>query len=403
MVKIYVDKVVDDLYILRIDDDRTKYFEALWYIPEGVTYNAYILTAGDQIVLFDTWKHVYSDLFVETIREVVDPRDIDFIVLHHLEQDHSGALPRILEANGYKATVLAHPLAKSMIESFYNIRPKFKAVKDGETLDLTKYSLKFIYTPWLHWPETMVTYIEQLKALVTCDAFGGFSTPSTLYDVDENIVKEYLGFAKKYTITIVGHYKDYILKAVDKLKSQGIDIKIIAPAHGLVWKNNPQLIIEKYAEWAKGVPVGNKVVVVYDTMYGYVEKAVNIIVDELSKNDVNVKVYVYNESSQSLIADILSDIVDSSGIVLGVSTYEADVFPEIMRVVNYIAKKASFNKPAIIVSSYGWGDVAGKKVAEILRKSGYDVIGIVGFKGLVKEDIAKRLRELVKEFMSKIR
>ena len=136
---------------------------------------------SDKIVLFDTWKHIYSEEFIDNLSKIIDLKDIDFIVLHHMEQDHSGSLPKILELNNYKATILAHPLARDMIESFYGIKPRFKPIKDGEILNVGKYSLKFLCTPWLHWPETMVTYVKELSVLLTCDIFGGFSnTSSTL-------------------------------------------------------------------------------------------------------------------------------------------------------------------------------------------------------------------------------
>jgi len=403
MVKIHVDKVIDELYVLRIDDSNTKYFETLWYIPEGITYNAYLLLS-DKIVLFDTWKYTYSEEFVENLSKIIDLKDIDFIVLHHMEQDHSGSLPKILELNNYKAMVLAHPLARGMMESFYGIKPKFKPIKDGEVLNVGKYSLKFLHTPWLHWPETMVTYIKELSVLLTCDIFGSFSIPPALYDseVDKKGMEKYLAYTKKYVITVVGHYKDYIIKNIDKILSQGLDIKIIAPAHGLIWKHSPELIMNKYIEWAKGKPAERKVTIVYDSMYGYVEKAIKLLVDELSKNNIEVKTYAFNEKSRPHVSDILSDIVDSSALVIGVSTYEADVFPEIMNVVNLIAKKASYDKPVAVISVYGWGGVAGKKVSELLIKAKYKIINVLEFKGLAKADTMKEIKNLAKNLIKEI-
>ena len=403
MVKIHVDKVVNDLYVLRVDDDRVRYFEALWYIPEGITYNAYLLASEDRIVLFDTWKHVYADLFVDTLRNIVEPNSIDFIVLHHLEPDHSGSLPKLLEANKYQATILAHPLAKNMIESFYGISPKFKPLRDGESLNVGKYNLRFTYTPWLHWPETIMTYISELKTLLTCDAFGGFSIPPTLYDIDEDFIREYLDYAKKYVITIVGHYKDYIVKNIDKLISQELDIRVIAPAHGLIWKQNPKLILEKYREWALGEPIDRKVVVIYSSMYGFVENAISILVDELVKNGIKVRIHRFNDTEYSSLADVLSDIVDASAIVLGMATYEADIFPYMDYVIAEMVKKASFRKPVVIVSSYGWGGIAGKKVSNTLNSAGYEVIDVVEFKGLVKEDTRESLKNAARKLVERLK
>lgn len=403
MIRVHVDKVIDELYVLRIDDNDTKYFEALWYIPEGVTYNAYLLLS-DKIVLFDTWKHTYSKEFIENLSKIIDLKDIDFIVLHHMEQDHSGSLPRILELNNYRATILAHPLAKDMIEAFYGVKPKFKPIRDGEVLNIGEYSLKFLYTPWLHWPETMVTYIKELSILLTCDVFGGFSIPRTLYDseMSEKDLEEYLAYTKKYVVTVVGHYKDRIIKNVNKILSQGLDIKIIAPAHGLIWRRNPRLIINKYIEWAEGKHTKRKVTVIYDSMYGYVKKAIELLTDELLRNNVEIKIYAFNEKFRPHISDILSDIVDSSALVIGVSTYEADVFPEIMNTINLIAKKASYSKPVVVISVYGWGGIAGKKVSKLLANAKYRVIGVLELKGLAKPDMVQSIKDLAKNLIKEM-
>ncbi|MEM3980403.1 MAG: FprA family A-type flavoprotein, partial [Ignisphaera sp.] len=134
MPKIHIDKVVENLYILRVDDDEVKYFEALWSIPEGITYNSYILITNEGVVLFDSWKHTYADLFIEALHKVVDLKDIKYVVIHHMEQDHSGSLPKLLELVDRNVTVLGHPIVKDMLSSFYGIKPVFKAVKDLEDI-----------------------------------------------------------------------------------------------------------------------------------------------------------------------------------------------------------------------------------------------------------------------------
>ena len=126
MVKTITAEVTKDLYLIRLNDDEVKYFEALWYMPEGITYNAYVLTSHNKIVLFDTWKRTYSNIFIETLSEIVDVKDIDYMVIHHVKPDHNGRIPKVLEVNKGKAEIWGHPLAKNMLESFYNVKPKFK-------------------------------------------------------------------------------------------------------------------------------------------------------------------------------------------------------------------------------------------------------------------------------------
>ncbi|RLG89088.1 MAG: FprA family A-type flavoprotein [Thermoprotei archaeon] len=401
MVKTYVDKVIGDLYVLRVDDEETKYFESLWYIPEGITYNAYLLI-GDKVVLFDGWKSRYSDLLINELSKVIDPKDIDYIVVHHMEQDHSGSLPKVLKANEFRAMVLGHPMVRGMVESFYGIKPKFRVVKDGDVLDLGKYSLRFAYTPWLHWPETIVTYIKELSTLISCDVFGGYSIPKALYDneLTSDELSKYLDYARKYVITVVGHYKDYIVKGIEKLRSLNVDIKVIAPAHGLLWRGSPEVIVSKYVEWARGVPKDRKVTVIYDSMYGYVEEAIKVVIEELSKLGIDVKVYAFTENSRPAIGDVLSDVTDSSSLIIGVSTYEGEAFPEIVRMANLIAMKAAFSKPVAIITAYGWGGMATKQITDILTKAGYEVIKTIEFKGKPDEQTIRELRGLAKELVS---
>ncbi|HDD25628.1 MAG TPA: FprA family A-type flavoprotein [Acidilobales archaeon] len=395
LVKTHVGKVIGDLYVFRVDDVETKYFEALWYIPEGITYNAYLLI-GDKVVLFDGWKGKYSDLLIDELSRVVDVKDIDYVVIHHMEQDHSGSLPKVLEANGFKATVVAHPMVRGMIGSFYGIKPKFKVVKDGEVLKLGKYSLRFIYTPWLHWPETIVSYVEELGTLISCDVFGAYSIPRSLFDdeLSKDELGKYLDYARKYVITVVGHYKDYIIKGIDKIKSLGLDIKVIAPAHGLIWRRESKVIVSKYVGWAEGKPKDKKVTVIYDSMYGYVKEAMEVLIGELVKVGAEVKVHAFTEDSHPPVSDVLSDVADSQVIVIGVSTYEGGAFPEILRVAGLMAMKATYRKPVIIVTAYGWGGIATKQVKDLLTKAGYEVIKTIEFKGKPKEEHIKDLKNI---------
>jgi len=390
-LKFHVEKIIDDLYILRLDDDSTKYFEALWHIPEGVTYNSYILVTREGAVLYDTWKNKYSDLFIEALTRVVDPRDVKHIIVHHMEPDHSGALPEVLKYST-NAIVYGHPLARDMIRSFYRIEPKFRAVRDGEVIEVSGYRLEFIHTPWLHWPETIMTFIENLGVLLSCDAFGSFSIPHALFDdeMSDDEIRAYLEYARKYTISVVGHYRSYITHNVEKLNKRGITPKIIAPAHGLVWRGKPSLIVEKYLEWAVGRPRERKATVIYSSMYGFVEEAVNYVIAKLKSLAWDVHIHRATDSDRFNEAEALSDIADSALIVIGTATYEAEVFPYIRYMLELITMKANFDKPVLVITSYGWGGVAGKKIREVLEKEGFHTVEVVEVRGRpVEEDYVK--------------
>ncbi len=396
MVKTFVKEVIKDLYILRLDDDDVKYFEALWYIPEGITYNSYVYLGSNVRLLFDTWKIGYDQLFIETLRDIVDPRDIDYIIVHHMEPDHSGALSSIIKINS-KIKVLGHPLAKGMLNSFYGIKDlAFRPVKDLEELIVDDIRLKFIYTPWLHWPETIMSYLYNLKTLFTGDVFGAFSIPSSLFG--ENLSKSYIDSMRKYFVNVIGYYRQHVEKNINKILGLGLDIKLVAPLHGAVWRNIRE-VSDYYIRWSLGKGVENKVTVVYSSMYGFVEKAIFLIVDLLRSKGVNVNIHKITDRSRSELSDILGDIIDSSAIILGAATYEAGIFPYMEFIINQIVKKANSRKPVIIVSSYGWGGIAGRLIQNILSKSKFDIIDVIEYKGLLNSSIRVKIERSVEKLL----
>lgn len=399
-MKTYVKEIVDDLYLLRIDDYETRYFEALWSIPEGITYNAYLLKAGDKHILFDTWKHTYSEEFIEELRKIVDPREIDYLVIHHMEQDHSGTIPRILEFSGDRVEVIGHRLVENMLESFYGVRPRFRGVADGEEIVVGGERLVFFHAPWLHWPETIITYIPSKGVLLTGDVFGGFSIPRGVFDDDEANLPRYLNYTRKYIIDVIGHYSEYIVRNIEKLAKQNISPRIIAPAHGLIFRRDLNLIQEFYVKTARGEAEKGKVTVIYGSMYGAVEKAVKAAVEELSKAGMKPVIHEFTDKNASNIGDILADVINSEAVVIGASTYESDINPNISHVIDMMIWKVKTVKPVLVISSYGWGGVAGTKISRRLEEAGFRIVEKIEFRGSPTEgdldDIKKGVRELLK-------
>ncbi len=396
MVKTLVEEIARNLYILRLDDNDTKYFEALWYIPEGITYNSYLYLGPEAKILFDTWKIGYDSLFIETLKEVVEPRDIDYIVVHHMEPDHSGALSSLIKLNP-RIKILGHPLAKDMMESFYGIRNVvFKPVKDLEELEIGGVKLKFIYTPWLHWPETIMSYLYNLKTLFAGDVFGSFSIPSSMFS--DNLSYKYIDFMRKYFVNVVGYYRQYVEKNINKILSLNLDIQLVAPLHGALWRDIKR-VSEYYIRWSRGEGIGNKVVIIYSSMYGFIEKAMILIAELLKSKGVNVSIHKITDKFRSEISNILSDVIDSSAIILGAATYEASVFPYMDFIINQIIKKADSSKPVVIVSSYGWGGVAGKLMRNMLSKSKFNIIDVIKYKGSLNTDVKVRIEKAVEELL----
>ncbi|WP_087036377.1 FprA family A-type flavoprotein [Thermococcus litoralis] len=407
MPKVWIEKLLDEpeLYLLRIDDDKIKYFEATWDIPEGITYNAYLMKTDSAVVLFDAWKKDYTNEFLEALSSIVDPKEITHIVVHHMEPDHSGALPRLLELNGYKAKIIGTIFAKRLLEAFYDIKENVHAIEDGEELKIGSRTLKFITVPWLHWPDTMITYVVEDKIIFSCDAGGGYSIPEAIDDSDDEVVERYLPYVTKYIVTVIGHYHKYIVENIEKIKELGIvdDVRMILPGHGLIWRKNPQKIFEHYANVGAGVPKKGKVLVIYDSMYGFVEESVRVAVNELERLGFTPVVYRYTDKEAPAVSDILGEVPDSEALIIGASTYEAGIHPRIRYLLYEMLDKANYEKPVLILGTFGWAGVAGREIETLIKRSKFDHVDTIEVKGRTTPEDEVRIREGVRELVKRLR
>lgn len=398
MGKVWIEKIFDDpeIYVLRVDDGKIRYFEAVWEIPEGITYNAYLLKLPKATVLVDGWKSDYSEEFLKTLSKLVDPAEITHVIVHHTEPDHSGTLPKVLEANGYRAKILCSAFAKRLLENFYDITENVNVVSDGERVNVSGKTFRFLMVPWLHWPDTMVTYLEEDGVLLGCDVGGGYSIPNALDDSSDSVVREYLPFVTKYVVTVIGHYRKYILENLEKLKS--LPIKAILPGHGLVWRRSPEILLRHYLEVAHGKVEEGKVLVLYDSMYGFVEKLMDEVLKRLDGFGMRPVVFKFSDSERSFVSDVLSHVPSSQALIFGVSTYEAHLHPVVEHVVRLIAEKASYEKPVLVFSVHGWAGVAEKVMGEILGKTHLKVVEFVEVRGGKTEEakISEAIEKLLK-------
>jgi flavorubredoxin len=398
-----VEEIDPSFYVLRVDDEYAKFFEALWEIPEGITYNAYLLKTREGAVLFDGWKKPFSGMLIDVLETLIRPDDLKYVIVNHMEPDHSGSLEDVVRwASGI--TVLGHPIAGKMMKAYPRASSRFKPVKDGEALSLGGEEIRFIHTPWLHWPETMMSWLENRGILVTCDAFGGYGIPGGLYD-DEC---QNWGYAQraiqKYVVTVIGHYKEWITKNLEKISKLGIRPKMIAPAHGLIWKN-PSKIIEVYSKLGRAEPAKGKILIVYGSMYGTVEKLVKSITSKLVRNGYQPVTYGYTDTKHPSLSEILTDAIDAEVIIIAAPTYEADVFPLVKFAAEELCWKIGGGKKAIVVSSYGWGSVAAKHLKKTLEACGFNVIETLEYNSISPmaishsetEKISEQIFETIKE------
>ncbi len=376
-MSVRVEEIDPGLFLLRAGDRATRFFEGLWEIPEGVTYNAYLLRTSEGAVLFDTWKYTFAGDLLSALESLIDPGELKYVVVHHAEPDHSGSLDAVLQwAPG--ARVLGHPMAGRLLSSSYRyVRGRFRAVRDGEELVVGGERLVFIHVPWLHWPETMFTWLPGRRVLLTCDAFGGFGIPEGVFDDECAREEDIMRSLRKYVVTVIGHYRRWITRALEKLEGLGVEPRVIAPGHGLLWRGDPRRVMDYYRRLAEGEPARGKVLVVYASMYGTLERLARVLACELRKRGMKPVVYGFTDTTRPNLSDILADAIDAEYVVVAAPTYEAGLFPLAKLVVEGLCEKAAGARKLAVLSTYGWGGVAAKRIRGILESCGYETVGVV--------------------------
>lgn len=329
-----------------------------------------------------------TDVLLSQLKNV---KTIDYIISHHAEQDHSGAIPYVLEKYP-GAKVLASQKGKGMLIDHLSVpEEKVTIVQDGEELSLGDKTLKFIYTPWVHWPETMVTYLKEDNILFTCDFFGSHIATTDMYVRDVGQVYE---AAKRYYAEIMMPFRNIIKKNIEKISHY--EINMIAPSHGPIY-DKPEFIVDVYRDWISDTPK-NVVVLPYISMHGSTAKMVQYLVSALAKR--NIKVHQFDLAVTD-IGKLAITLVDAATIVIGTPTVHVGPHPNVI----YAAKLANALKPkakfASVISSYGWGSKAVEQIAEMLPNLKVEIIDPVVVKGHPREDDFKALDKLAEEIEKK--
>jgi len=384
----------DGVFYVGVRDWNRRLFDALIPLPQGTTYNSYLIKGNEKIALIDTVNPGFETELESKINQVSATNQIDYIIMNHAEPDHAGAIPYILHANN-KAKLVTTQLGAQAAKTYFHVPDeRIIVIKDNDTLELGGKTLKFIEAPMLHWPETMFTYLVQDKILFTCDFFG-MHTAHGFYDED---IDELKSFAQRYFGEIMMPFRSLGLRAMQKIKD--LDVKMIAPSHGPIHKN-PQRILEHYSKWVNG-ETQEKVIVVYVTMWKSTEKMVNQLVECLLQNGIHVS--VHNLSNADL-GEVAKDLVDARAIVFGTPTVLGKMHP----LAVYAAHLVKVLKPplrlGVVLTSYGWGKGALAHAVEILGPTGLEVVGSMEVNGpptekdfdkvqLICEELTKRIKEV---------
>ncbi|BEG61327.1 FprA family A-type flavoprotein [Coprobacter fastidiosus] len=379
-------------------NDRTKHlFEGLWPLPLGVSYNSYLIV-DKSVVLIDTVDHCYTDLFFEKIKNILGERPIDYLVVNHMEPDHSASINDLCRVYP-DIKIIGNSKTIGMIEGFYGIFDKFHEVKDGDRLPLGEKVLTFYMTPMVHWPETMMTYCEDDKILFSGDAFGCFGTlDGGIIDYQMNTEK-YWDEMFRYYSNIVGKYGAPVQKALAKLS--GIDIQIICSTHGPIWKEEIQKVISIYNKLS--LYEGEEgVVIAYGSMYGNTEKMAEVIARELAAQ--GIKNIVMHNVSKSDMSYILRDIFKYKGLIIGSPTYTNELFPNIESLVSKLESRDMKNRVFGYFGSFSWAGAAVKRLSSFAERMKWDVTEnpVEMKQGITSEKIAQ-CQELAKAIATKLK
>jgi len=388
--KMLAQKIKENIYWIGALDWDRRLFDELIPLPDGTSYNSYLIQGKDKTALIDTVDPSMSRAFLNSL-DRMGVEQIDYVITNHAEQDHSGTLTEIL-AKYPKAQVVCTPKCKNMLFDF-NLAPENRMLEmeDGSTLCLDGKTLEFLHTPWVHWPETMVTYLREDKILFSCDFFGSHLASTEPYANNDDLVYR---AAKRYYAEIMMPFRKMIKKHLDKINKY--EISIIAPSHGPMY-SKPNFIIDAYHDWVFGEQK-NIVVLPYISMHGSTREMVEYLVDALVEKGVTVKLFNLTTTD---IGELAISLVDAATIVIGSPTVLGGAHPNVV----YAAYLANALRPKTkfvsIVGSYSWGGRMVQQLAEMIPSLDVEVLDPVVTKGFPKSDDYAALDKLAASIAEK--
>ena len=382
-------QVTDRVHYIGVNDRRTPLFENLWPLENGIAYNSYLID-DDKVAVIDTVEQGSSGEYMDRIKSIIGKeRKVDYLIVNHMEPDHSGAIRELVKEYP-DIKIVGNVKTFKIVSAYYGLEENQYEVKQDDELDLGHHKLKFVMTPWVHWPETMMTYDRTDKILFSGDAFGSFGTlDGGIFD-DEIHFEFYESEMRRYFSNIVGKYSNMVQKAFKKL--DGVDISIIAATHGPVWRDNPEKVLSLYDRWSR-YETEKGVVIIFGSMYGNTEKMADYIARKLAEQGIkNIRV---RDASKTHLSHLINDIWRFKGVILGSSAYNSGMLPtmeDLTRTLEHIGVK---NHYLGLFGSYSWNGGGVKKLREFAEKGEWEMVGEpVDIKGIPEEEAFRQFREL---------
>lgn len=358
-------KVSDNIHWVGGSDRRLALFENIFPISRGVSYNSYVIT-DEKTAVIDTADSSISEQFIENVMRVLNGRELDYIVINHMEPDHCANIMNLV-LRFPNAKLVGNAKTFVFLNQFYSceLEGKTITVKEGDALELGEHTLRFYMTPMVHWPEVMVAYEEKENILFSADAFGSFGALNgNIFNDEINFDCDWLDDARRYYCNIVGKYGLQVKAAIGKLSA--LNIKMICPLHGPIWRSNLEYLLDKYQHWSEYRPEDKSVVIIYASMYGNTENAANVLAAKLADEGVkNIAVY---DISNTHISTLIAEIFRSSHIVLAAPTYNGAIYPIMYNLLHDMQQLNVQNRTIGIIDNGTWAVTAGKQMRDMLAQ-----------------------------------
>ena len=386
-------KVSDNIHWVGGSDRRLALFENIFPISRGVSYNSYVIT-DEKTAVIDTADSSISEQFIENVMHVLNGRELDYIVINHMEPDHCANIMNLV-LRFPNAKIVGNAKTFVFLNQFYccELEGKTITVKEGDALELGEHTLRFYMTPMVHWPEVMVAYEEKENILFSADAFGSFGALNgNIFNDEIDFDRDWLDDARRYYCNIVGKYGVQVKAAIAKLAT--LDIKMICPLHGPIWRNNIEYLLDKYQHWSEYRPEDKSVVIIYASMYGNTENAANVLAAKLADEGVkNISVY---DISNTHVSTLIAEIFRSSHIVLAAPTYNGGIYPIMHNLLHDMQQLNVQNRTIGIIDNGTWAITAGKQMRDMLAQMKNMTIlePTVSVKSSLKEETMLKLEEL---------
>ena len=392
-------EIMPDVYWIGVNDRTTDLFEGIWPITkEGIVNNAYFIN-DEKKAIIESAKAFQTGDFLTKISEIANPSEIDYIIINHMEPDHSGVFEELARLSP-KAVFIGSNRTLDLLKAFYGITERITPVSDGQEISLGSRTLKFTSTPMVHWPETMMTFDSKDGILFAGDGFGGYGAlGNDIFDDTCSDIDYYITESLRYFTNVISRFSTMVSKAIEKIAS--LSINVIAPSHGLIWRKEPKRIIDLYERWASygTKPAERGVTVIHGSMYGNTAIMLDAVLESLKETGISFEAH---DASRTHVSYILPSLWTKSAVILGTPTYEAGLFVPVAHILDMALRKKISQKKVFRFGSYGWSGGAEREINQYMKDLKWELINSYEFNGRPTDEDLKQGTGMVKEFIENL-